>query len=252
MLLDKDQLRKIKKKINHDGYFVLRNEGKFLKKDINISLNLIKRKCLFSKNSKKDFKRLVSNPLDLKNYQRHVIGEFGNPRSVRSHNYTQIINPVWAKDIYKIRKYFVYLCELRNLLCGLDQNFCIYAPVGKIYSMTRVQYYPSGGGFMATHKDDRGEIVSKKSGIENYFQLLFLMSKKGKDFKTGGGYIIKDNKKIIHDEFTDQGDIIIYNGKIEHGVSTIDSHLPLNNDNKKLKGRFVLACNFYNTSLDLK
>ena len=61
------------------------------------------------------------------------------------------------------------------------------------------------------------------------------MSKK-KDFKSGGGYVIRNNKQMVHDNFTDQGDIIIYNGNIEHGASTIDSHLPLNNDNKNLKG----------------
>ena len=54
MVLDINLLEKIKKKINYHGYFILRNEGKFSKKDINISLNLIKRKCLSSKNSKKD------------------------------------------------------------------------------------------------------------------------------------------------------------------------------------------------------
>ena len=252
MILDINQLKKIKKKINHHGYFILRNEGKFSKKDINTSLNIIRRKCLSSKNSKKDLKRFVSNPLDLKNYQRHVIEEFGNPRTIRAHNYTQIINPIWAKDIYKLRKYFVYLCKLRNLLLGKNQNFCVDSPVGTIYSLSRIQYYPSGGGFMATHKDDRGQRVNKKSGLKNYFQILFLMTKKGKDFETGGGYIIKNNKRIIHDDYTDQGDIIIYDGNIEHGVSTIDSYLPLNNDNKRLKGRFVLAVNFYNTSISAR
>ena len=100
---------------------------------------------------------------------------------------------------------------------------------------------------MASHKDLRAENVVKSLKIKkmSYIQVLFFLSKKNTDFKTGGGFIVKNNKRIIHDDHANSGDIIIYNGKVEHGVQTIDQDEVPNDNFKKLRGRFVLLCNFY-------
>ena len=244
-MLHLNQITKIKTSIRKKGYYILKNDGKFLIKDIITSLNLIKKKCVSKRNIKKDLKNKYSNPLKIKNYQRHLVGEFGETHTLRANNYIQIINPLWCNDNLKLKKYFIYMCKLRNLLIGKNLNFCIDKPVGNLYSLTRVQYYPSGGGFMASHRDSRGSYVVKNAGLKNYIQILLLMSKKGRDFKTGGGFIIKNGKRIIHDDTAESGDIVIYDGKIEHGVETIDKERQLNDDSKILKGRFALLCNFY-------
>ena len=245
-MLKSHEIKAIKSSLEKKGYYIFKNNGKFLIKDINYSLNLIKKKCLSNKNIKEDLKNKYSNPLKIKNYQRHLLGEFGEAQTVRANNLVQIVNPLWCEDYLKLRKYFIYICKFRNLLIGKSLNFGIDKPVGNLYPLTRVQYYPSGGGFMASHKDSRGANVTKNDGIKNY-TLLFLMSKKGVDYKTGGGYIIKNNKRIFLDDKADRGDIVIYNGKIEHGVETIDTDLPINDDSKRLKGRFALFCTFYKT-----
>ena len=247
-MISSSELKKIHNSISKNNFYILRNNGKFSIREIKNSLKIIKNNCLSKKNLNRDLKTIYSDPLKIKNYQRLLLGEFGKTETIRSHNYVQIINPLWAKDIYKIRKYFLFMCKLRNLLMGEDINFCISKPVKNLYSLTRIQYYPSGGGFMASHKDRRGQNVIKKTGMKNYIQILFLMSKKGEDFNSGGGFIVKNNKRIIHDDVANRGDIIIYNGKIEHGVETIDKHLSPNDDNKRLKGRFALLCNFYRTN----
>ena len=90
-------------------------------------------------------------------------------------------------------------------------------------------YYKSGTGFLDSHYDKKaGEYTKKKFG--KYFQILATITKKGDDFKLGGGTIYPKNKKIIIDDYLNYGDVLIYNEKLKHGVDKIVA-------NKKIKIR---------------
>ena len=63
------------------------------------------------------------------------------------------------------------------------------------------------------------------------------MTKKGKDYKSGGGFVVKDNKIIDYENIAEVGDVVIYNSKTEHGVLDIDPNIfP---DKKFKEGRYI-------------
>jgi|SRR6185437_2100199 len=106
----------------------------------------------------------------------------------------------------------------------------------------RYQYYPVGGGFMGTHADTVGVDTSKKIGGE-YYQFVLPMTQKGVDYTEGGGYIVNDGKWISNEDNLQLGDLIVYNGAIEHGVADIDPHKPLSIDGDS--GRIVMFITLY-------
>ena len=240
-------INKIKKDLKNKNYSIIKNRNFFNKSKIKKSLNLIRNNCLSKNDSRIDFKSIIKDPKKIPNYQRLLIGEFGKTSSIRSHFYRQIISPLWNRDSFELHKYFLAMCELRNILIGKPKEFCTFRPIDGLYTSSRVQYYPSGGGFMASHKDNRASNISKLSKIKNYIQIIFNMTEKKIDYKSGGAFIINNNKRILVDNFTKPGDILVYNGLVEHGVATIDSEKPLNDDRKLLNGRLVLLANFYST-----
>ena len=50
------------------------------------------------------------------------------------------------------------------------------------------------------------------------------MSKKGKDYKEIGGIVYKNQKIYCFDDYTEIGDMILYNGQTIHGVKDVDPH----------------------------
>ena len=94
-LFNKKLILKIKKGIRENNYYILKNNGQFSKRKINESLRILKKKCIYKKNSKKDYKNIYSNPLKIKNYQRLVLEEYGEGKTIRAHNFLQINNPLW-------------------------------------------------------------------------------------------------------------------------------------------------------------
>ena len=129
------------------------------------------------------------------------------------------------------------LIQIRNQLSGLPLDFGENPSKDKFWNASRVHHYPSGGGFMSRHTDPHFTQVMKNNNIP-FLQLVLVLSKKGKDFTNGGGYIIpRENDKLINleDEFS-FGDIVIFDGSIEHGVDTVDSHIipDLNSKNGRL------------------
>ena len=63
------------------------------------------------------------------------------------------------------------------------------------------------------------------------------MTKKGEDYKTGGGYIINKKETILLDDFTRVGDVVIYSAKTLHGVLDIDPEIFPNLNSSK--GRYI-------------
>jgi hypothetical protein len=159
-----------------------------------------------------------------------------NPRFFRI-----FYNPLWSNDIYKGKNILLKLNRLQNFFYNLEENYGVVKSKKPtrhgLFVASRFQHYPSGGGFLAPHFDLGAIRASKELKLKLHYNLQLVMTKKGKDYKTGGGYIINKKETILLDDFTKVGDVVIYSAKTLHGVLDIDPEIfPNLNSNK---GRYI-------------
>lgn len=147
----------------------------------------------------------------------------------------------WNKCDPEITGIFDNLTGLRNKLMGTADAFGEGKgeESGKVYNATRVIHFPVGGGFMQSHTDNipsavRQEISGKFLGN---FVTLLVLSKRGIDFESGGGYVVLDGENIDWEEYACPGDIALYDQNSLHGVSGVDTDKPI--DLQSLNGRLV-------------
>ena len=112
-----------------------------------------------------------------------------------------------------------------------------------LFNGTRLQIYPTGGGFMTAHTDLRA-INNAKSLSPDYIQLVLLVTEKGQDYASGGAYVEQDGQRIDVEAHSRSGDILVYDGNTLHGVADIDTHLPL--ATTPAGGRIVALATIYN------
>ena len=230
--------QRILKSLKKNGYVIIR--GLFEKKEILKSLKKIKKK--FRKN--KDNSSLAGSPKQIfSNYQKLCVGSssLSGEKIYRFHRI--IYNPVWSENVYGLREIFLKFNKIRNIVLGFNENFCLSKPEKKMWSACRILQYPVGGGHMSLHKDYVLKSVSKINFNNKFYQLILLITQKGKDFSKGGAYIYKNNKFIDLESNSLSGDILIYKTDVLHGVEEIDpfKKLDLNNIN----GRVVLMNSLY-------
>lgn len=179
----------------------------------------------------------------LSNFQKLVVGGTrganGVPRFLR-----MFYLPLMDNDIYGMHDIFRRLVKFRNRLYGLIEDFTCSGIEDGMWSACRLNHYPRGGGFMATHVDIGTANVAKDAGLENYLQVILIMSKKGIDFKSGGAYIdLNDGERYFYEDQCDLGDVVIYDGRIKHGVEEIDYLDPL--DMASHHGRYVAMATLF-------
>jgi hypothetical protein len=150
-----------------------------------------------------------------------------------------LYNPIWADDIYGMKDTFKKVSTIRNILYGLPKDFAIEEIADNGYwTASRIHQYPAGGGFFIGHRDSTLLDVAKEKGT-GFFQVIIVMSKKGKDFENGGAFIDAPNGGRLNiDDSVELGDIVVYDGQTFHGVEDIDPHkkLSLNFINGRLAG----------------
>ena len=241
--INKLNLKIIKKEIREKKIVLIR--GLFSEKEI-----LSKRKKIEKKYSPKNDKVRPKNSYGLikKNYQRIIVGMGGGVVQTRTNCRIMrtLYNPLYCKDIYGMHSIFKKLLTLQNVIYGFSEDYGKKTKKTKdnVFVASRINQYPPGGGFLSPHKDNSAAISSKLiSGNKNFYQLLLIMSKKGKDYFSGGGIFQKNNKFIEIDDYTNIGDVIIYNGRTIHGVMDVDSEKKL--DLSKLNGRLTAAVTFF-------
>lgn len=140
-----------------------------------------------------------------------------------------LYNPIFAEDIFGLRESFAVTARFRNLLYGLPEDFAVEGTDNGFFTCARIHQYPSGGGFMVPHRDIFSRMVTEKSDL-GYFQVFFLLTEKGADYREGGGYVEIDEQRVIFEDYTAAGDIVIYDGRTMHGVADVDPLLPLDLD----------------------
>jgi hypothetical protein len=185
----------------------------------------------------------VSPEQILNNFQKWSVGSV-SPKSDTDARLLRIFyNPLWCEDIYKLHGVFNKLVEIRNHLQGMPEDYGKKIEDNNLYSACRIQFYPKGGGFMQSHTDHIGEGNIDKTEVGKFIQILVVLSKKGKDFIRGGGFVVHNGKRIFVEDNCELGDVIIYDGLTIHGVEDVDPHLPL--DTTTLEGRLVGFATLY-------
>ena len=178
----------------------------------------------------------------LRNFQKLVVGGTQGvnsvPRFVR-----MFYNPFMDEDIFGMHETFRTLVRFRNLLYGLEADFTLSGIEQGMWSATRIQHYPRGGGFMAPHTDVGTATVSREAGLAGYVQVILIMSIKGVDFQTGGAYIDIAGERFFFESDCDLGDVVIYDGRVNHGVEDIDALEPL--DMSSIEGRLVAMATLF-------
>jgi hypothetical protein len=88
-------------------------------------------------------------------------------------------------------------------------------PSDGVVDRFHVYHYPAGGGSLTTHLDPTRNQKTIIAGM---------MSKRGKDYLTGGIYVMKDATTAVDCEpYLDPGDILICYPSVFHGVAPVDS-----------------------------
>ena len=151
-------------------------------------------------------------------------------------------NPIFADDIYGLRRHFVRLARLRNLLYGLPIDFAVGGTEDGYWTCARLQQYPAGGGFMVPHRDMYAQAAAAEAGL-SYFQLLLQLTEKGVDFFEGGAYVDLGDDRFMYEEHCLTGDVIVYDGRSVHGVADIDPLQPL--DLHRFSGRAVAMASLF-------
>jgi len=175
------------------------------------------------------------------NYQKLSVGGAEHSGVYRPRCMRTLYNPVWAEDLYGLRKSFVLAAQTRNIIYGFDLDFAVHEPQDGFWTAARIHHFPAGGGFLVSHVDDVVPVVQKAEGISRYYQPLIVMSKKGTgdgcDFETGGGFFETDGTRYYYEEGCEIGDIVIYSGATVHGVADIDLHRTF--DSRSSRGRLA-------------
>ena len=160
-----------------------------------------------------------------------------HPQCLRS-----FYNPIWAEDIYGMREIFRRTARLRNLLSEVALDWAVDEIEDGFWTAARLHHYPAGGGFMDGHREIQVPKVYEEAGLSiAYFQPLVVMSKRGTgqdcDFETGGGFFEDNGQPVYYESYCEPGDVLVYDTRVIHGVSEIDSHKPFRQDS--LEGRFA-------------
>jgi hypothetical protein len=177
------------------------------------------------------------------NFQRLFIGGTSKKNVTRPRFLRTFYNPLSDRDIYGCHAIFRMLIRLRNQLYGLPPDFAGEKPEKGLWTAARIHHYPRGGGFMAPHRDHVLSEVAAEAGLNGYYQVMLLMSKKGLDYSEGGGYLETNGERLFFEESYEPADIVIYDGRMVHGVEEVDPQERL--DLGSLAGRLAAFVSLY-------
>jgi hypothetical protein len=154
-----------------------------------------------------------------------------------------IYSPLLDKDTFGISSFFNTLIQVRDLCAGRPEALYDDKLEPPFFNGSRLQIYPSGGGFMSAHTDSTAVNTFNAASNGVFLQPLLLVSERGVDYDTGGAFYVKDGEKVFIENGTQSGDIVVYDESIKHGVGDVDSDHPL--DLQSRRGRIVALTTIY-------
>jgi hypothetical protein len=138
---------------------------------------------------------------------------------------------------------FSIIIQLRNQLMRVAQDFGDDPLRDGYWNACRVHHYPSGGGFMMTHCDTYFPV---QLGDLPFYQVMVPLSVKGEDFSEGGGILVtRQGERLNTDDVAGLGSIVVFDGRIQHGVDDVDPQAIMNFDDDR--GRLAAFANLYVT-----
>jgi hypothetical protein len=178
------------------------------------------------------------------NFQKLQIGANSGLNSLRTlGRFMRVFyNPIFAPDVHGLRSSFVTMARFRNLIYNLPLDYAVHGTEGGFWTCSRLQQYPSGGGFMVPHRDHYAQAATLAEGL-GYFQVLLLLTEKGVDFESGGAYVDVGDKRWLYEDGCRTGDLIVYDGQTMHGVADIDPMASL--ELTRLTGRVVAMASLF-------
>jgi hypothetical protein len=142
-----------------------------------------------------------------------------------------------------ITAYFNFLIGLRNRILDMSDDFGRWDSDEKYWNASRIHHYPQGGGFMVEHHDTHFPRVLGQSQIP-FLQVMGLMSARGLDFQSGGGFITQtDGTRLFFEDENSVGKIVMFDGSIRHGVADVDADKVF--DIQGTQGRYAAFVNVY-------
>lgn len=183
-------------------------------------------------------------PADVRdNFQKLSIGcakhgGVNRPRFMRC-----FYNPLWADDIFEMRENFRRVAQLRNLLGKRPLNFATDTDENGMWTAARIHLFPTGGGFMVGHRDTVLPAIYADEQLGDFFQPVLLLTQKGEHFDEGGGFVDFGKERILYEDFSKKGDVVIYDTTTVHGVEDIDVRKPYRQNS--LDGRMSALVTLY-------
>jgi hypothetical protein len=142
-----------------------------------------------------------------------------------------IYNALESPDEFEAHSVFDRSIRFRNKLQNLVDTYCSreFPQANESFTALRFQFYPSGGGFFHRHRDVILERAQSSVFDAEFFQMVILMNGRGFGYEAGGAFVLNSRGDVIDIESNGiPGDLVIYDGRSEHGVADIDPHLALN------------------------
>jgi hypothetical protein len=142
-----------------------------------------------------------------------------------------------------LNRLFAVIIALRNELMRVAPDFGNDGARDGYWNACRVHHYPRGGGFMMNHCDTYFPV---KLEDLPFYQVMAPLSVKGRDFSEGGGTLTTRQGECLNtDTIAGFGSLIVFDGRIQHGVEDVDPQAIMNFDDEG--GRLAAFANLYVT-----
>jgi hypothetical protein len=229
------QIDELKEKLFADGHLLLR--GLFTKEELNEVRKEFQ--TVYSRLEARGTTKVAANEIVDNDLLKYSVGQFSGAQTMarlflilyrKEENLSTIERIVFDKLI-KIYEIIQGKAFSKEQLEASDSFFT-----------KRYQFYPSGGGFIGTHADTFNIETTKRLGGE-FIQFVLPITQKGIDYSEGGGYTMSNGELVSNEEDSELGDLIVYDGSIEHGVADIEPSKPL--DMNPSSGRIVMLTTLY-------
>ena len=139
-----------------------------------------------------------------------------DPRSYVKGGFHQFSFFTWNQDPIEMFKLFKNVYGVKNLLTGAPvESFLSELPEHGCSARLSFHFYPAGVGGLHKHSDP--------VGAHQLTETVVVMSRKGQDFRKGGGFCERaDGSRIMVEEYADYGDVITWHCQVPHGVEKVD------------------------------
>jgi len=178
----------------------------------------------------------VAPPQTYEDRNYHAIESGISPRQKTPHNYHSYnfyrFNQLEDAFRSSLKRVFGPMLQFQNALTGNEAGFEPDAQNRR--ARPQVIHYPSGGGMFGKHTHP---LEPQRVG------LILGLSKRGKDFETGGTHFGVGGRDVSSEEDHDIGDLILFRFDIPHWINWVDPVETLDYDS--LRGRWTAVLPYY-------